>query len=46
VRNNLGELALATGAAGRARAQYREALAIAIEISVPQEEARALEGIG
>lgn len=43
---NLGELSSRTKATARARQRHAQALAIARDISVPAEEARALEGIG
>jgi tetratricopeptide (TPR) repeat protein len=41
--NSLGELACRTGKRDQARRRHRAALAIAHEIAVPVEEARALE---
>jgi len=44
--NSLGELSSRTSESRRARDQHTEALAIARDLGVPLEEARALEGIG
>ena len=44
--NRLGELSLRLTDPGRARDQHTQALAIAQDLGVPFEEARALEGIG
>jgi tetratricopeptide repeat protein len=44
--NSLGELALRTSAAQQAQSRHAEALAIARELGTPDEQARALEGIG
>jgi tetratricopeptide (TPR) repeat protein len=44
--NSLGELATRTSAPGQARSEHGQALAIARELGVAHEEARALEGIG
>ena len=44
--NRLGELSLRTSAARQARDQHHQALAIAQDLGVPYEEARALEGLG
>ena len=44
--NNLGELLARSSAAGQARDHHAQALAIARDLGVPLEEARALEGIG
>ena len=44
--NSLGELACRTGHRDQARRRHRAALAIARDIAVPLEEARALEGLG
>ena len=44
--NNLGQLATKTSAMHRARDHHARALAIARDLEVPLEEARALEGIG
>ena len=44
--NSLGELSTRTAASQQARDYHTQALAIARELGVPLEEARALEGIG
>jgi len=44
--NRLGELSSRTSATGQAREHHTRALAIARDIGVPSEEARALEGLG
>jgi uncharacterized protein HemY len=44
--NNLGELATRTSAPEKASEIHREALAKAIELGAPAEEARALAGLG
>jgi tetratricopeptide (TPR) repeat protein len=44
--NGLGELANRMSANGKARELHREALAKAIELGAPGEEARALAGLG
>jgi tetratricopeptide (TPR) repeat protein len=44
--NNLGQLAVRTSATKQAREHHTHALAIARDLGVPLEEARALEGIG
>jgi hypothetical protein len=43
--NGLGELSPRASATSQARAQHTQALAIARDIGVPAEKARALEGI-
>jgi tetratricopeptide (TPR) repeat protein len=43
--NRLGELSSQTSATGQAREQHAKALAIARDIGMPFEEARALEGL-
>lgn len=44
--NNLGELATRTSAPEKASEIHREALAKAIELGAPAQEARALAGLG
>jgi hypothetical protein len=44
--NSLGELSLQTSGPRQARGHHSQALAIARELGVPLQEARALEGIG
>ena len=44
--NNMGEMALGISAIPDANSHHEKALAIAISITAPVEEARALEGIG
>ncbi len=46
VLNSLGELSTRTAASQQARDYHTQALAIARELGVPLEEARAMEGIG
>ena len=46
ILNNLGELLTRTSATRQARDHHAQALAIARDLGVPMEEARALEGIG
>jgi tetratricopeptide (TPR) repeat protein/transcriptional regulator with XRE-family HTH domain len=46
VLNSLGELSTRTSATGRARDYHAQALAIARDVELPEEEARAYEGIG
>ena len=46
VLNSLGELSSRTAAGRQARDHHNQALAIARELGMPLEEARALEGIG
>jgi uncharacterized protein HemY len=46
VLNDLGELAARTSAPEKASEIHREALAKAIELGAPAEEARALAGLG